>query len=451
VLYTDEGGLTGLAWWKGGNALMFIKRTSATGPFGVAALDLATLNVRRLTDPPAAPDMGTHGDLLPAISPDERTLAFVRETREGRDVFLLDLVTNVERRLTRDHQRISGLTWSSDGQAVIMSSARGGIEALYRVALTDGAIERVPNTSDGATSPMAGPGGLVFSQEHDDSNIYRVDLRNGRTLGLARPIIASSRSDTAMDISADGRNIAFLSTRSGGPDVWVASADGTSPRRLTSLSVTSGPRWSPDGRWIAFGAMPAGHARPDVWLVDANGGTPRRLDDNPSYDTALAWTADSTSVYFRSDRSGLWQIWKVPIQGGVAVQVTYNVGLNAEESRDGNFLFYANDVPEVWRRSLRGSSPEQLMIRLPPGTHWGGNWRVGARGLYYIRSEPPGVEGIDFLPFGPAAGPPVRIVSLAAPVAHAVSVLAVAPDDSWLVWTQADYRNSDIMMIAPRQ
>ena len=202
---------------------------------------------------------------------------------------------------------------------------------------------------------------------------------------------------------------------------------------------------------MAFGAADPGHGRRDVWLVDANGGTPRRLTDDPSYDTVLAWTADGTSVYFRSDRSGVWEIWKVPVQGGPATQVTYDGALNAQESRDGSFLFYANDVPEVWRRSLRGPPAEQLMIRLPLGTHWGGDWTVGARGLYYLNREPPGTEGIDFRPFGPVGGRPIRIVSLAARVARAVSVFAVAPDESWLVWTQDDYRNSDIMMIAQRQ
>src|SRR5262249_50923965 len=158
---------------------------------------LATLNVRLLTDPPPAPSLAGPGDYLPAVAPDGRTVAFVRETHEGRDIFLLDLVTMLVRRLTRDHQRISGLTWSPDGQAVIMSSARSGTDALYRVGLADATIVHVPNTGDEATQPIARRGRLVFSQAHDDSNIYRVDLRNGRALGSARPILTSSRADHA--------------------------------------------------------------------------------------------------------------------------------------------------------------------------------------------------------------------------------------------------------------
>ena len=63
---------------------------------------------------------------------------------------------------------------------------------------------------------MAAERGLVYSQAHDDSNVYRVELRAGRAVGAARPIIASSRADGAPHISPDGRSIAFVSTRGGG-------------------------------------------------------------------------------------------------------------------------------------------------------------------------------------------------------------------------------------------
>lgn len=448
LLNTDGLSLPGLAWWEAGNALLFTTRRTTTEAFHLAALDLATLDVRLLTSPPHAPLLAGPGDFLPTVAPDGRTVAFVRETHEGRDVFLLDLLTGIERRLTREHHRISGLTWSPDGQAVIMSSLRSGVVALYRVALTDGTIVRVPNTGDGAMEPMAGHGGLVFSQVHSDSNIYRLDLRDARPIGAARLIIASTRSDDAPHISPDGRSIAFLSTRAGGRDIWVASADGEDPWRLTSLPIASGPRWSPDGQSIAFGALAPGLVRPEIWVVNASGGTPRRLTVDPSYETILAWAADSASLYFRSDRSGRFEVWNMPVGGGPATRVTQGSGLRAQESRDGRFLYYANDVPEVWRRPTHQASAEELVTTFPEGTHWGGDWVVGARGLYYLNDHGPGPAAIDFLPFESVSrARAIRVTSLTAPPTLGVSVFAVAPDESWLVWAQDDYRNSDIMMV----
>jgi Tol biopolymer transport system component/serine/threonine protein kinase len=450
VLHTQPVHLPGLAWWHAGNALLFATRHSTSEAFRLAALDLTTLDLRLLTKPPAAPLLVSPGDSLPAVSPDGRMLAFVRETHEGRDVFLFDPVTFVEHRLTHDRHRITGLTWASDGRGVIITSARSGVDALYRVALADGSILRVPQTGDGATHPMADRGGLVFSQRHEDSNIYRVDLRNVRTLGPARSLIASSRADTAPHISPGGQNIAFLSTRGGGQDIWVASADGANPRRLTSLPITSGPRWSPDGRSIAFGAFAPGQARPDIWIVDVGGGTPKRLTVDPSYETILSWAADGTSLYFISDRGGAFEVWTMAIRGGVATQVTKGGGLRAQESADGRFLYYANDVPEVWRRPLRPPSAESLIITFPKGTNWGGDWIAGARGLYYISEHPPGPAGIDYLPFGADHQRAIRLVSFTAPAGSGVSSFAVSPDESWLVWAQDDYRNTDIMMVPQR-
>jgi serine/threonine protein kinase/Tol biopolymer transport system component len=448
VLHSRAGrSLPGLAWWKARSALLFPTRGTPAESFHLAALDLATLEVRQLTHPPPAPALAGPGDFFPAVAPDERTVAFVRETYEGRDVFLLDLATGVARRLTRDGHRILGLTWSPDGQAVIMSSLRSGVAALHRVSLADGKIARLPNTADGAADPMATPDGLLYSQTQTDSNIYRLDLRDGRPLGAPRPIVTSSRSDEAPHVSPDGRSIAFLSRRAGGSDVWVAEADGSSPRRLTSLPMTSGPRWSPDGRWIAFGALAPGLARPDVWVVDASGGTPRRLTDDPSYETVLDWAADSASLYFLSDRTGSFDVWSVPVGGGTAVRVTQG-GLRAQESGDGRFLYYANDVPEVWRRPLRQAGTAELITTFPEGTHWGGDWVAGAHGLYYLNEDGPGPAAIDFLPFGSVSrASAMRLTTLTAPPTHQVTVFAVAPDESWLVWAQDDYRNSDIMML----
>jgi hypothetical protein len=84
------------------------------------------------------------------------------------------------------------------------------------------------------------------------------------------------------------------------------------------------------------------------------------------------------------------------------------------------------------------------------GTHWGGEWVVGARGLYYLNEQLPGSLGIDFLPFGSDSRRTVRVAPLLAPAARHSSLFALAPDESWLVWAQEDYRNTDIMMVAQR-
>jgi Tol biopolymer transport system component/serine/threonine protein kinase len=464
VLHSERHISAGIAWWPQGNAVLFATRPSLQEPYRLAALDLATQRLVLLTSPPPSPLLATPGDRYPAVSPNGRAAAFVRETHEGENVYLLDLVTRQERRLTFEPRPISGLAWEPDGQAVLLSAVQNGIDTMYRAALADGKIVRVPQVDDWAKQPAVGPGGrLAFTRQQSDSNIYRADLRDmpggRREPSAARPIAASSRIDGAPDISPDGQHIIFESARSGGQDIWIAAADGTQPRRLTTLSRAVQPHWSPDGKRIAFGAMAPGQVHQDVWVMDASSGTPRQLTSDPSYDTLLSWSADGKWIYFRSDRSGSgWEVWRVPADGGEAVRVTNGGGLRAQESREGAFLYYSNDVPEIWRRSLRPSAnavnaanaantPDTRVMSLPRDAHWGGEWVVRDRGIYYADEHSPAGAAIEFMPFRPAGrARPLRILPLRAPSSGG-SPFAIAPDESWLVWTQEDYRAGDIMMI----
>jgi len=71
-------------------------------------------------------------------------------------------------------------------------------------------------------------------------------------------------------------------------------------------------------------------------------------------------------------------------------------------------------------------------------------------GLYYLNDWTPGGVGIDFLPFGGANPRAVRVTTLSSPPARSATAFSVAPDESWLVWAQDDYRSTDIMIIAHR-
>src|SRR5947208_3116929 len=84
-------------------------------------------------------------------------------------------------------------------------------------------------------------------------------------------------------------------------DIWVANEDGSNVQRLTDNRAHEAyPRFSPDGKWIAFSSNRYGNN--DVFVVAATGGTPRRLTYHTGNDEVVAWTRDSQNVVFRSGR-----------------------------------------------------------------------------------------------------------------------------------------------------
>jgi tricorn protease len=97
-------------------------------------------------------------------------------------------------------------------------------------------------------------------------------------------------------IANDGR-IAFTYH----DDIWIADPDGSNGRRLTAhIANDSGPRFSPDGRWIAFSSNRNGNL--DVYLMPSAGGEPRQLTYHSADDQVLYWMPDGQGIIISSNR-----------------------------------------------------------------------------------------------------------------------------------------------------
>ena len=86
------------------------------------------------------------------------------------------------------------------------------------------------------------------------------------------------------------------------------------------------PQPSPDGKWVAFVVTvidkEANKSNSDIWIVPASGGDPRRLTASPSADNTPRWSPDGKKLAFISSRGGTPQIWMINPEGGEAWPVT---------------------------------------------------------------------------------------------------------------------------------
>ncbi len=110
-------------------------------------------------------------------------------------------------------------------------------------------------------------------------------------------------------VSPDGRRVAYvvnwIDREANGyrAAIWVAPLEGSDePRQLTSGARSdSSPRWSPDGRWLAFVSNRDGEdesAHGELYVLPANGGEPRRLTDGKEGVESIAWSPDSSRIAF---------------------------------------------------------------------------------------------------------------------------------------------------------
>jgi Tol biopolymer transport system component len=105
----------------------------------------------------------------------------------------------------------------------------------------------------------------------------------------------------------------------------------------------------------------------DLYVVSAAGGAPRRLTTDPHVDALPRWSADGTTVFFTSDRAGNWQVYRVPAAGGPARRVRTNAHREwqSEPSPDGRSLALLSnqDGPESLYVMDLASGAERLLVR----------------------------------------------------------------------------------------
>jgi len=221
---------------------------------------------------------------------------------------------------------------------------------------------------------------------------------------------------------------------------------------LVAMKRVSDPQVSPDGRRVTFVVretdLDADRGRTDVWLVDLDdaggaAGEPRRLTSHEAGDSSPRWSPHGSSLYFLSTRSGSSQVWRLPLAGGEAQQVTelsLDVG-NFLVSPDGARLAVTLDVfPDCdtvactadrlaaeEESSETGQRYERLFVR-----HWD-TWRDGRRSQLFTVA----LDG------GEAAGEPVHVsrgfdADVPSKPFGGAEEIAFSPDGRWLVFTARD-------------
>lgn len=435
------GRAEGLTWSADGQWLLWAERPDSREPFRIVGLSRADLTRREVTRP--AP--GSVGDLGPSVSPDGKTLAFLRSPVLGvEDLYLQPLVAGGEpRRLTWDSLKIHGVDWMPDGRSLVFSSNRGGLFSLWEVS-RDGDEPTWLGVSGGdLDAPTVGHAGrrIAYEQWSDDTNVYRMPLTVG-----AEPqrVLGSTRWDWAPDVTGSGDRIVFVSDRTGSSELWTEALEEPGwARQLTDFGgpYVNHPRWSPDGTEVAFDARPAGDA--DIYLLREGERMPRRITEAPGQDVAPTWSRDGHHLYFASDRGGAWEIWRTPVDRDAATRVTRGGGYFAQESPDGGWLYFTRKHEAgIWRQPLdREGRPELVVEDLVPLDR--AHWIVTEHALLYVqrpRHDRPLLTRFDL-----STGR-VEVVGELGPIPYN-SGLSLSPGGDSVLFTRVDRMESDVLVL----
>jgi hypothetical protein len=170
-------------------------------------------------------------------------------------------------------------------------------------------------------------------------------------------------------------------------------------------------------------------------VISASGGAPRRITADSADHQLPSWSRDGNWIYFGSNRTGRFEIWKAPVAGGDQVQVTFGGGDCALESVDGATVYYSKGSGRpgpIWKIGASGGQETEVIPEQP-----GRGFQVFAAGIYFATGN-----AVKFLSF--ATGKTEQVALFPRPFGGG---LAVSPDGHWFLDSQSRPITSDLMLV----
>jgi Tol biopolymer transport system component len=353
------------------------------------------------------------------------------------------------RRLTSHNRWSVHPVWSRDGRNILYVFGEDTGDTQREIRIID--ASGVPKS--GLAAPLQNDlfwevsvgRHLVYSRETHDQNIWRATIPGPNDPpAVPELFMPSTRLDGMPKYSPDGKKIAFGSSRSGSHEIWVANGDGSNPVQMTFFGgpLVGYMNWSPDGQWIVFHARPEGQA--DLFVSPAAGGPPKRLTRDPADETLPSYSHDGLWIYFDSRRTGQGQIWRMPAAGGDATQITTSGGTMAIESPNGKELFYLQWVGvndrAIWKVQVQGGKPVRVTgpIHASPCA-----FAVTADGIYYTAPPHSGDQRfIRFYSFSSGQSRPIVLTNRPFGIG-----MSIARHGRQIVFDQHDDVGRDLVLI----
>jgi TolB protein len=227
--------------------------------------------------------------LSPRISPDGSRLAFSSLTKSSWEIMMYSFDLNRLVSFPRFGGTNLSPAWSPDGTKLAFSGSRSGDSEINVTDAAGGDMKRLTSGKGPNVSPTW----------------------NRKT----------------------GAQIAFVSGRTGLPQIYTMEADGTNVQRMTDQGYAVSPNWSPNGQFLTFSWMrkygPGMPGSNDLYLMDIASKQFVQLTHDGSRNDFPCWSPDGRHIVFQSNRSGNEQIWSMLADGTKVTQLTFT-GRNSQ-------------------------------------------------------------------------------------------------------------------------
>ncbi|MFP5276904.1 MAG: winged helix-turn-helix domain-containing protein [Acidobacteriota bacterium] len=421
-----------LDWSPDGKFVVVDDKNQDSEPFSLYLIYLASGQRVRLT----YPDSDMIGDISPSVSPDGASVAFVRDIDHfEQDVYVTSVRGRTYRRITAAHTLISDVGWETD-KALAFAADYGKGFRFWRVDLAkqpaQPALASRVDSERALQFSVAQRGRWVaFSNYAPNLEIWSLDLRKPSNRWVS--VVQAPGESIRPELSPNGKLLAFLSNASGQFQIWVSGVDGTSAWPVsTGVLVPASFCWSFDGKALIFSPQ---HV-PGLYEVPLHGDSAVREISSVYTDPRAA--RDGKSLFARAH----FFLYRVPLRGGNAQEMTEQGGAPIAQSADGRYLYFPQGrmSTTIARLDLQTGHQEELIHALLPG--YSDTWALSSGGIFFLGQEydQPGIRFFNFATGGeehvadlPGELPPVEM-----------SGFGISPDGKSIWAVRADPMPSDI-------
>lgn len=192
--------------------------------------------------------------------------------------------------------------------------------------------------------------------------------------------------------------IVFQSDRDGRARLYVLDLPAGAVRRVGSVGdwLDEEPKWSPDGRRIAFSSTRGGAGNFDIYVMDADGSNVTRLTDHPAAEQDPSWAADGASVFFTGERDGRGEIYRVWLADRRVERITSGIdrAIMPAASPDGKYLAYAAQTIMSFQIQLRDLATGTTTQITSGGGACRPEWAADSQEIAFVRiaKEPSRLE-----------------------------------------------------------
>jgi len=385
------------------------------------------------------------GEGLPAFSHNGEYIAYwCLRTAYDAVLYSLPIRGGTPKAISSFHAFPNGLTWSADDEKLIYSLNSLGSELsdeLGEVTVENGSTKQLAFAGSAILPTVSSKGNkLAYSSLFTNSTIWRRDLLQPKSPAVE--LIPSSRAQWDAQYSPDGKHIAFASVRSGLQGVWISGDDGTNLVQISNPNYVSGsPQWSPDGNKIAFDSHPGEHW--EIFVADVAERKPVRLVTNVSNMTRPNWSRDGKWIYFSSSEPGRAGVYRCPASGGDAVLLSKGtVVINPRESFDGRTVYFASnhDKSTLKQFALPAQPDTESNMDGMPRIRAAELWTLSLAGIYFVPDDAP--RSLRYFDFSTRQIRPIFELDK-----DFESGLSISPDGRWILYSQVNDVNGDIMLV----